>query len=49
MTDPELSAALFLDHVKAGIERLEGLGLSEQDKIEATRLAWRLYGVARKR
>ena len=48
MTDPELSASLFLDHVKAGIERLDDAALSEPDRVEAMRLAWLLARIAKR-
>ena len=46
--DPTLLPAMFLDHVLAGIETLESVPLSTEDRNEAARLALRLIRLSRK-
>ena len=44
--DPRVRNAMFLDHLAAGIAELENVRLSEADRVEATRLAWRLAALS---
>ena len=44
--DPARTNALYLDHIAAGIQALEDSRLDSQDRIVATRLAWRLAALS---
>ena len=46
--DPELLPALFLDHLRAGVDALEGCTLDLEDRVELSRLALRLIRLSRK-
>ena len=46
--DPALLPALFLDHLRAGIDALEGCTLDLEDRHELSRLALRLIRLSRK-
>lgn len=46
--DPAILPALYLDHVAAGVEKLEGLVLDAEDRNMAGRLALRLVRLARR-
>ena len=46
--DPAILPALYLDHVRAGIDKLEGCSLDVADRHELSRLALRLIRLSRK-
>ena len=46
--DPETENALYLDHLEAGVEKLEGSRLSLEHRNAVARLAIRLIKLSRK-
>ena len=46
--DPTALPALFLDHLRAGVDALEGCTLDLEDRVELSRLALRLIRLSRK-
>ena len=46
--DPTLLPALFLDHLRAGVDALERCTLDLEDRVELSRLALRLIRLSRK-